>query len=289
MTTRKKTCLGIGSWTYPYHCGLGAQIKDEFVLKDILSPKELIEKCVHHGVRCVQICENRPLDIYSSQELIEIADFAKKQGVVIEVGMRGATPENLNKMLDICIKLESKLLRCVVDTTGFEPTPAEIIENFKAVLPILQENGIVLGIENHDRFKACVFAEIIATLNDSHYGIILDTTNSLSQEEPLEEVLNHLAKYTVSLHLKDYTIRRSAGTIGLEIVGTPVGQGRLQVENILERVSNEAQQDFSTIIEFWMPSEDTLEDTLQKEAHWAERSVAYLTQIFTSLRYEGGF
>ena len=63
-------------------------------------------------------------------------------------------------------------------------------------------------------------------LDSRRYGIVLDTTNSLSQEETVEEVLNWLAKYTVCLHFKDYTIVRSPGSVGLQIVGTPVGRGR---------------------------------------------------------------
>ena len=73
-------------------------------------------------------------------------------------------------------------------------------------------------------------------LDSRRYGIVLDTTNSLSQEETVEEVLNWLAKYTVCLHFKDYTIVRSPGSVGLQIVGTPVGRGRQKVEMILERL-----------------------------------------------------
>ena len=96
----------------------------------------------------------------------------------------------------------------------------------------------------------------------------------------MEEVLNWLAKYTVCLHFKDYTIVRSPGSVGLQIVGTPVGRGRQKVEMILERLGKEAQQDFSTIIEFWMPSEDNLDKTLKKEEEWAEESILYLKKLF---------
>lgn len=272
----RKTKLGVGSWTYPYHCNLGRQIHESLAVDCPLSPIELIDKGISCGCGYVQICENRPLDIYSEAELAEMKAYAQKHHIELEVGMRGAMPDNLKKMIGICASLGSKLLRCVVDTQGYEPTPEEIVENFREVYPMLVEHEIVLGIENHDRFQAHIFADMIAALNDRHYGIVLDTTNSLAQEETVEEVLDCLAKYTVSLHLKDYTIRRSAGTIGLEIVGTPVGQGRLKVADILARVQQEAQQDFSTIIEFWMPSATTLDETLEKELSWAEESVQYL-------------
>lgn len=276
---KRKTQLGIGSWTYPYHCGLGVRIKPELAVKHAMQPYELIEKAKRHGLRFVQICENRPIDIYSPRELEEIRSFSEKNEVKLEVGMKGATKENLLKMLKITDLLGAKLLRCVIDGENYEPELGEIVENFKYVLPILKETGIVLGIENHDRFKAKEFASIMERLNDRHYGIVLDTTNSLSQEETVEEVLDCLARYTVCLHFKDYTIVRSPGTIGLEIVGTPVGQGRQKVRMILERLCEEAQQDFSTIIEFWMPCEEDLEKTLKKEQDWAESSIQFLKAL----------
>ena len=280
MKAKKKTQLGIGSWTYPYHCGLGGRIKPELAVEHTMSPYELIEKAKLHKLHYVQICENRPIDIYSIEELKELRNFAERCEVKLEVGMRGATGENLLKMLFITEQLGVKLLRCVIDDENYEPGPDEIVETLKSVLPILEEKNIVLGIENHDRFKAKEFEFIMERLNNRHYGIVLDTTNSLSQEEPVEEVLDRLAKYTVCLHFKDYTIMRSPGTVGLEIVGTPVGQGRQKVQMILERLCNEAQQDFSTIIEFWMPCEENLEKTLKKENDWAESSIRYLKTIF---------
>lgn len=280
VKTKRKTQLGIGSWTYPYHCGLGGRIRPDLAVRQIMQPCELIEKAKDHGLRYVQICENRPMDIYSGQELDELRAFAVQSGVKLEVGMKGATRENLLRMLDITERLGAKLLRCVIDGEHYEPEPDEIVNTLKGVLPILVNKDIILGIENHDRFKAREFAQIMERLGDRHYGIVLDTTNSLSQEETVEEVLDRLARYTVCLHFKDYTIVRSPGTIGLEIVGTPVGQGRQKTKMILERLLEEAQQDFSTIIEFWMPCEETLDKTLEKEEKWAKNSIRYLKALF---------
>ena len=280
MEGKRKAHLGISSWTYPYHCGLGGQISPELAEEKPMTPWELIQRAKEHRLSCVQICENRPLDVYSPQELEAIRAAAEESGIELEVGMRGASPENLRKMLAVTERLGARLLRCVLDDGGYEPEPEEIVANLRSVLPFLSEKGIVLGIENHDRFKAREFAQMMEALNDRHYGIVLDTTNSLSQEEPVEAVLDSLAKYTVCLHFKDYTIVRSPGTVGLEIVGTPVGQGRQKIREILERLQSEAQQDFSTIIEFWMPSEENLEKTLGKEEQWADSSIQYLKNLF---------
>lgn len=280
----KKTWLGIGSWTYPYHCGLGNKINEKLRVYNPMTPYDLILEAKKQGVRCVQICENRPLDIYTNIELKEIRKFAEKKGIQLEIGMRGATKENLKKMIEMTHVLGAGLLRCVIDSENYEPELEEILINLKEIQPILEKYGIVLGVENHDRFKAQQFAYIMEQLDDKHFGIVLDTTNSLSQEEKVEDVLECLAKYTVCLHFKDYDIIRGSGTIGLEIVGTAVGDGRQKTEMILERLCKDAQQDFSTIVEFWMPYEANLEKTLKKEREWAEKSVVYLQELFRKLR-----
>lgn len=275
----KNAQLGIGSWTFPYHCGLGNTMSEALSVQNPMSPWELIQKAQEYHVNWVQICENRPLDVYTEEELKAIRNFAQERGIGLEVGMRGATLENLNRMLQITYTLGARLLRCVIDMEGYEPSIEEIIWNLESTLPVLEKYNIVLGVENHDRFKAREFAYIMERLQNKHYGIVLDTTNSLAQEESVEEVLDALARYTVCLHFKDYTIVRSPGSIGLEITGTPVGRGRQKVEMILKRLCEEAQSDFSTIIEFWMPGEENLRKTLDKEEEWAGISVSYLKEV----------
>ena len=202
---KRRTQLGIGSWTYPYHCGLGGLIRPELAVKQAMPPCELIEKAKKYNLHYVQICENSPLAHCLPQELADIRRKAEENGIKLEVGMRGAARGNLLRMIAIAEKLDAKLLRCVIDDNGYEPDLEEIIITLKSVLPVLEEKDIVLGIENHDRFKAEEFAYIMERLDSRRYGIVLDTTNSLSQEETVEEVLNWLAKYTVCLHFKDYT------------------------------------------------------------------------------------
>ena len=67
--------------------------------------------------------------------------------------------------------------------------------------------------------------------------------------------------------------------MGLEIIGTPIGQGLQNVKKILDVVSVRAQQDFSTIIEFWMPADREIQYLLEEEERWAEQSIAYLKTL----------
>ena len=143
---KRRTQLGIGSWTYPYHCGLGGLIRPELAVKQAMPPCELIEKAKKYNLHYVQICENSPLAHCLPQELADIRRKAEENGIKLEVGMRGAARGNLLRMIAIAEKLDAKLLRCVIDDNGYEPDLEEIIITLKSVLPVLEEKDIVLGI-----------------------------------------------------------------------------------------------------------------------------------------------
>ena len=64
--------------------------------------------------------------------------------------------------------------------------------------------------------------------------------------------------------------------MGLLITGTPAGKGRLDIPGIIKRLEGEAQSDFSSIIEFWIDEEKTLDDSLEKEDRWLDESIRYM-------------
>ena len=51
------------------------------------------------------------------------------------------------------------------------------------------------------RHKMCIRDRIGHPL----VGLVVDSTNSLSTEEPIDEVLQYMAPYCVCFHVKDYT------------------------------------------------------------------------------------
>ena len=71
------------------------------------------------------------------------------------------TPGNLEKYIRIAAFLESPILRFVIDGDDFQPEMQEIHSIIRHALPLLEANKIVLAIENHDRFKAAAFVEIV--------------------------------------------------------------------------------------------------------------------------------
>lgn len=269
-----QTRIGISSFSYSYAIGCPG-----FSPQKPMSAFELLEKAAALQVPVLQIADNLPLDRLSKTDLCALDAQARSLGITLEVGTRGIKREHLQKYVEIAKLLHSSLLRVVIDTKEDEPPVPEIMRRIKSVLPLLEGEGIVLGIENHDRFKSDVFAQIVEESGSSYVGIVLDTVNSFACEENSEQVLNALGKYTVNLHVKDYRIGRIPNAMGLQVTGTPAGEGFLKLPYMLDVLYQNAKQDFSSILELWMPQEDTEAKTLFKENQWVEKSIQYMKHV----------
>jgi sugar phosphate isomerase/epimerase len=240
----------------------------------------LIEKTVELGVPVLQVADNFPLDRFSEIELLKIRNFAEDLNVNIEVGAKKMTLENLERYLDIAAFFESPILRFVIDGEGFQPKLVEIHHVIKKAVPLLEQNKIVLAIENHDRFKAAEFAGMVKKAESEFVGICLDSVNSMGASEGLETVIDKLAPLTVNLHVKEFSVKRVFHKMGFVIEGCPLGEGMLPVAELVQKVSSRCH---SAILEQWTPPEDTIEATIEKEAHWAEQSIKHLKIILRAI------
>lgn len=279
MAEKKNTWLGLSSYTYPFLSGVNPKQRPA----SPLTPVQLIDRAAELGVHCVQFSDNMPLEGLTDSELDAIRDHAAAQGVLLENGMRCMTPERLERYIRLSERMRVRLLRIIIDGPGYEPDRDTILRTIRAALPLAEQCGVTLAVENHDRLLAREYAELAVLTDHPLFGLVVDSTNSLSTEETMDEVLRWMAPYCVCCHIKDYVIKRSNSGVGLAIVGAPAGQGRQRIPELLERLRCEARQDFSTILESWMECCQTMEETLAQEDRWARESVAYL-QVLPALR-----
>lgn len=264
--------IGISSFAYCFACGSRPFTKPEH----LMTPHELIDKAVALEAEVVQFGDNMPLEVYSDEELEQIRIHAEKCGIELEAGMRKATAERLSEYIRITHKIGGHVLRVITDGAGFAPDMHDICGILSSMIPQLEESGVVLGIENHDRFSAREYAQMVETVNHPQVRLTIDTVNSLSHEEYIDEVLKYMAPYCVCLHMKDYVIRRYNGGGGLKITGARPGTGRLDIRRCCEECRERSDSDFNIILESWMEPCETLEETLRVEDEWAMAGVAYL-------------
>lgn len=176
------------------------------------------------------------------------------------------------------MRFSSPILRLVVDTAEHRPEEGEIVRTLRSAMPAFERAGVVLALENHDRFKARQLKSIIEAVGSPNIAICLDTVNSFGALEGPDVVLELLAPYVVNLHIKDFTIYRPNHNMGFIVEGRPAGAGRLDIPWLLDQLKA-AGRDPNAILELWVPPVPTIEQTIATEQEWAEASVRYLRTL----------
>lgn len=259
--------LGIGSYTYTWAVGVPGHAPAQR-----LTALGLCCRAVKLGVTVVQCCENFP---FPPDEWPEVRDFAREHGLHIEVGTRGVLGSHLEDAWTAADYFDSPFIRLVLDRDGHEPSSDEAVQLLRPWVERCRTRGRQIAIENHDRFPVKILAAMIENLGRDAIGVTLDTVNSFAAMEAPETVVQHLAPFTISLHVKDFVIRRVPSMMGFVIEGCPAGEGRLDIPWLLDRL-RAAGRDPNAILELWTPLSATLEETIATETAWAEKSIATL-------------
>ena len=264
--------VGISSFAYSFAIGSRPYDKPE----RLMTPFDLMDKATSLGAEVVQFGDNLPLEHYDDSVLNEIRSYAEERGLELELGMRKATPDRIAEHVRITEKIGGRFLRVITDGADYKPTYDECLKVFAETATLLEEAGVTIGIENHDRFKTREYAKMVKSLNHPLIGMTVDTLNSMSIEESIDEVLDNAAPFCACLHIKDYEIKRYNGGGGLKISGTCLGTGRLDLQKCIERCREESRYSFNIILESWMEPCETLAETLRKEDEWARAGIDQL-------------
>ncbi|MBL7200195.1 MAG: sugar phosphate isomerase/epimerase [Anaerolineae bacterium] len=264
--------LGIGSYTYSWAIGVPGRAPQR-----PMTAMDLLDRGAELGVRLVQVADNLPLHELSDGDLDRFEEQATGLGICVEVGTRGIAPDHLRAYLRLAVRLGSPILRVVIDTLDHRPPEDEIVGTLRGLMPEFERAGVVLAIENHDRFTARAFVRMLQRIGSDHAGICLDTVNSFGALEGPEVAVDVLGPWAVNLHIKDFSISRASHRMGFTVEGRPAGQGRLDIPSLLQRLDRWGR-DPNAILELWPPPEETLGETIAKESAWAVESIAYLRQ-----------
>lgn len=266
--------LGLGSYAFFWSSGVPGWPSPP----EPMGPLELVEGAALLGLRLVQIADNMPVEELPPEGRRLLRDRAADRGVAIELGTRGIAGDRIPRHIELCQYFGSRVLRTVLETATHHPTADEAVAAIGAHVPALESADVTLAIENHDRVPAAELASIVRQIGSSHAGVCLDTANSFGALEGPAAVMDALAPLVVSLHVKDFTLRRAPHMMGFVLEGAPAGEGRLDVRWLLGRL-REAGRDPNAILELWPPPEACIEDTMAKEADWAARSVRNLRPL----------
>lgn len=268
---------GLGSYAYAWAIGVPGQPQPAAPMDAF----GLLDRAAALGARVVQLGDNLRWTELPAATLDRLAETARERGMAIELGARGLTPEHLAECLAHCKRLGVPLLRFVVDRGHYEPDPAAIVAILREARPRLRDAGVVLALENHDRFPAAVFRTLVEAAESPHVGVCLDTANNLGTGEGLDTVVRALAPLTVNLHVKEFGCTRVPWQMGFRVEGRILGQGLIDLPHLLATVGAHGRC-ASAILETWPPPEADLAATLAKEDRWVRESFAALQRACTA-------
>jgi 3-oxoisoapionate decarboxylase len=274
MSNRILGKIGVGSWTFPWAAGT---VQDQRPTT-ILTPVDVVQRTIDIGVHVVHFLDNLPLDSFDDEVLDRARDLAREHDIEVEVGTRGTEPEHLQKYLSIAERMGARLLRTM---GGWHKAPApvdRIKANFRQVLPEFTDAGVRIALENYEAYSTADIAAIVREIDNASLGVCLDLTNSFAAMESADEILENLAPFTISVHLKEFTVERLEYLMGFAFRGKPTGQGVLPLAKIFETLLANSRK-ANVIVEQWPPFRENLEKTMAMEFDWARQGVEHLATM----------
>ena len=237
----------------------------------------LLEKAHQLGVSLVQTGPNLPLESLTETELQLFIRQAQEWGITLELGTRGLDYDHLIGQVALAEKIGARLIRTIPAVNGYYAGEGRLIPPaLSRILPVLEKTGIQLAIENGG-IPADELSAALDQMGSSSVGVVLDMVNSLAVAEGWKEVSRKLARHVMSVHYKDFSMRRAWHMMGFICEGTPSGKGMVDTRWLFDELKV-SPYDFNVIVELWPPEQAQLEDTIRLEQQWAEESVAYLRQ-----------
>jgi sugar phosphate isomerase/epimerase len=100
--------------------------------------------------------------------------------------------------------------------------------------PVLRKHRVKLAVENHKDYRVDELADLMRRLEGESIGVCLDTGNNVALlDEPLTTA-RELARWTLTVHLKDMGVEESPD--GFLLSEVPLGQGLLDLKAIVAAV-----------------------------------------------------
>lgn len=110
---------------------------------------------------------------------------------------------------------------------------ADRYNQFKAQIPLMEELGISMAIENHCDTYADEVIWLVEKLDHPEIGACIDTINALCVLEGIEASVEKMIPYANSCHLCDNELRIDHN--GTHSIGVPVGTGDVDCKKIVEQ------------------------------------------------------
>jgi 3-oxoisoapionate decarboxylase len=159
---------------------------------------------------------------------------------------------------------------------------AEAGRSLELAEPVLRQHRLKLAIENHKDLTTEELTTAMRRLGSEWVGVLVDTGNNLALLEEPHAVVEALAPFAQSVHLKDMAVQPHAE--GFLLSEVPLGTGMLDLPRIVATLLR-ANPDIVFNLE--MATRDPLKVPCLTDGYWAtfpERKATYLAAALARVK-----
>lgn len=186
---------------------------------------------------------------------------SEKEAAGFENQIEIAKSAGVNIFRTVC--LGGRRYETFTSKTEFESFKEESLKGLKRASKIAEKHQVKLAIENHKDWRAKELVEIIHWLDNKWAGVTLDFGNNISLLEDPDEVIEILAPFAFSTHIKDMGLLTYEN--GFLLSEIPLGQG---VVNLEKAVSLCLQHNQEIKFNLEMITRDPLKIPCLEEGYW---------------------
>ena len=148
--------------------------------------------------------------------------------------------------------------------SAFQEFRIKSINSLMLAEPVVRKFGVKLAVENHKDWRIIEMIERLNIIDSEWVGVTLDTGNNISLLEDPMEVVEALAPYAFTVHLKDMAIEEYED--GFLMAEINLGEGFLDLDKMIS-IIKEHNPDIRFNLE--MITRDPLTIPCLSEGYWA--------------------
>ena len=153
----------------------------------------------------------------------------------------------------------------------------DVYEEVQAAIPVIEETGVKLALENHTETFADEIIWLIEEIDHPLVGACVDTVNSVGVLEDPEYAVERMAPYAFCNHFCDHRLDRDQ--FGMRFRGVALGDGDIDLDKVLDTIETESPTNRITFEVEWAQGDDSLEEAREKEMEACIESIEYAQEV----------
>jgi sugar phosphate isomerase/epimerase len=246
-----------------------------------LPARAFVELCAQAGASGCQI-DLSQIDVADASAIAELRADLEDRGLFVELSIPSTALESdeaFAAVASIAHALNASRLRVALlmgrryelftSMVAWREFTDRWRSTLRRVAPAIERTRVSVGIENHKDWLAAELADLLASVNSPNIGACVDFGNNLALLEDPVALVEVLAPWAVTTHLKDMAVK--ATDEGLLLSEVPLGEGVLPLDAMIGRL-RQFRRDVHLVLE--MITRDPLAVPYRRDTYWHTREPA---------------